>query len=133
MWATLKNALTCDDLFIRIVYLFVAILFATLSWIGIAWLASERADTETIWLSVALIAVIACSAYATLMLCGTFAKPNTKPARLADRWMLDAAADDGLILLVVIVFPAVLVTLLLRVLGVSGYAPINAPPTSSNN
>lgn len=114
--------LTCDDLFLRVISafggltiggigVFMAIAGSTrdsLAWLG--WFA-------LLWWPVALLAIV----WGALLLSRCVVRARSRLARLAERWLPDLVGfDESILLAIVFLMPAVLLTLLLRAVGING-------------
>jgi hypothetical protein len=124
LWDRVKDALKVDDLFWR-VSCFVFALFAAGLGVLIACVLLLSSAGETMWwVWQALFWLLAAGffAWALVLLGGCVSPPDSRPARWAAVALPDIADFDGESsgLLQLLFFPAAVLTLLLRSIGVRG-------------
>jgi hypothetical protein len=114
--------LTRDDLFLRVVSGLAGLLIGGLGVVMavagasrdfLAWLGWFN----LVWWPIALLLI----AWGALLLSRCIVPARSRLARLAERWLPDPVGlDEGILLALVFIMPAVLLTLLLRLIGIKG-------------
>ena len=119
LWRRLIISFERDDLFFRVVFVLSGLLSGGL---GIALLVFVSTHASASLLAVLFWPLaILLAAVGGLMAARCAVPAQSRLARLLDRNVPDAAGlEDGIFLIVAIYLPAVLLTLLLRFLGVRG-------------
>ena len=122
----MKDKLKEDDLFRRISCLFFALLAIAIG-AFIAWLLLASSARETmwwLWYALFWLLVAAFFAWALVLLGGCVSSPDSRPARWAAVALPDMADSDSLgdssNWLSLLFYPAALLTLLLRSIGIRG-------------
>jgi hypothetical protein len=120
LWVWLKNALTRDDLFLRIAFLLIGLPFTGG---GIALLTfalgniRESLGLGLLALGIAILAI----AWGALLAARCFVHAKSRIARLAEKWGPDTVDIEPVVAAIVIVLlPAVLLTIALRAFGING-------------
>jgi hypothetical protein len=121
-WLRMFDALTRDDLFLRVACLLCGTGFGG---IGIALLSAVPKNDLGVtppWFVVFLcIVAIFLTAWGALLIARCFLPAQSRIARFADTMLPDAnGLDNAAVAIVIVLFPVVLLMLLLRLLGVRG-------------
>jgi len=122
LWRRLKDALTVDDLFWRVVFFLFALFMMALCVVGVGWLLTPDARA-TWWVWQVLLAAFMAGLFfcAAVMFGGCFASPGSRWSRWAQKATPDAVDIGEAIFIVAVIFlPAVVITVLLRYIGVRG-------------
>lgn len=120
----MKEALAADDLFWRVSCFFYAVVGAGIGLL-IAWVLLASSARETMWwLWYALLWLLAAAfvAWGLVLLLGCVSPPKSRPARWAAVALPQIVSFDGEtgLLATMTFFPAALLTLLLRGIGIRG-------------
>jgi hypothetical protein len=124
LWDGIKNTLAADDLFWRVSCFFFALLAGGLGvLIGCVLLLSSARDTMWWpWQASFWLLALGLFAWATVLLLGCVSPPASRPTRWAARAMpalIDFEGDTSLFAMLAF-FPAAVITLLLRGIGLRG-------------
>lgn len=118
---SLLDALTKDDLFLRVI-LFVFSLFAL--WLGIEavrWLMNQNEEYWGWLFAVGLIGILFLS-WGVVVFVRAFTPPSSRWSKFAEKCYPDPSGlDDVALFLVVVLAPAAVLTLVLRAFGIRGY------------
>ena len=115
------HSLTKDDLFIRILFLLLGSGIGGLGLYGLHWTITNDTSQDPVWFQMLLWLIATLLAvWGVLLICRFFVPRGSWLARLAEKLSPDSADEGALVLLVVFCLPAVLVTLLCRLVGVRG-------------
>ncbi|MCZ8253094.1 MAG: hypothetical protein O9318_11540 [Hylemonella sp.] len=120
LWKALVETVTKDDLFIRVA---LAIFGGSAAALGLLCLSEPVGSDQSWGWSLVLWGVgFLFLAWGVLVFVAAFTPPSSRWSKAAEKFYPDPAGlDDAAFLLVVVLIPAVVVTLLLRVCGVRGY------------
>lgn len=111
----LIELVTRDDLLVRVVIAFFGIAFCGLGYVPLAWIAAGGLQGEPAWLlALAWVLALAPTTYGLLLLFRAVRTARLPFDRLADH--LGPAGEGQLLILLLL--PAVIVVLLLRVFGI---------------
>jgi hypothetical protein len=124
LWDGVKRVLAADDLFWRVSCFFFALLGSGLAvLIGcVLLLSSARESMWWPWQALFWLLAAGSFAWGAVLLLGCFSAPDSRPARWAARAMptlVDFEGETSLFALAAF-FPAAVITLLLRGIGVRG-------------
>ena len=121
LWRTLRANLSKDDLFVRVLFLVLGSSLAAAGIYGLLWLGGHDMRDQpswAIWLSACLLSILL--GWGLLLAARSFAPRESKVADLAERFFPDAFDESTLLFMAVFCLPALLLTYLLRWLGVQG-------------
>ncbi|MDP9123342.1 MAG: hypothetical protein M3N82_01865 [Pseudomonadota bacterium] len=110
-----------DDLFVRVLYFILGFSLGAGGLYGLQWIvARERQDQPVwaIWPGASFLSLAV--AWGFLLAARAFVPCDSRIARLAEALFPDAFDESTLLLLAVFCLPALLMTLMLRLLGVQG-------------
>jgi len=125
-WHWLKNSVTQDDLFLRVLFFLLGTVLGGGGLYGLFWLGASGLRGEPMWLKATLASLAAFFAvWGALLVMRTFARAGSRAARLAEKLAPESADEGALVIIVLFGMPAVLVTILLRLAGVHGQ--VNVP------
>lgn len=114
-------ALTRDDLFLRVSLFVFGLSSVALGATCMHWLAFSPPESLG-WIAAGLCIAVFFLAWGSLIFVSAFTAPSSRWSKVAGKCYPEPAAlDDAAFLLIVVLFPAVILTLVLRVLGVRGY------------
>jgi len=115
---SLVNAVSGDDLLARVVVTFFGIGLCGLGFPLLAWVATGGLQGQSAWVvALAWVLALAPTTYGFILVLRALGSPGLGVSRLADHISPDGSGGELLILLLL---PAVIVTLLLRAFGVRG-------------
>jgi len=120
-WRRFLDLFLRDDLFLRTV-LFIA--GGALVWGSSFVILELMTDPElrsSVWLAALMwVLVLAFFAWGSVLLCGALAPMRSRIYRAAVRVVPDGYGEEVLVLLVIVFFPAAVLTMLLRLCGLRG-------------
>jgi hypothetical protein len=122
-WIHLKHALTCDDLFLRVLFLFFGVGAIGFSLALSYWILSTatKADSWSLLIFVGGLAILLIL-WGALLLGRCLSAPSSRWSKFAEKAHPDTVDGEGLIILLLLsLLPAVILTLVLRRLGMRGY------------
>ena len=120
LWRSLVEAVTKDDLFIRVtLFVFGACALA----LGFVTVREALHSSESWgWLLAFWIIGAMFISWGTIVVVGAFTPPLSRWSKVAEKcYPNPAALDDAVVFLIIVLIPAVMLTLLLRAFGVRGY------------
>lgn len=119
IWKSLLYQFTRDDLFVRVLF---ALFAMGIGGLGAALCLSIFYLGEAMWILLLMIGIgslLIC--WGCLLLARTFFAPKSRWSKLAEKYHPDTSDGEGIIIIFVLFFlPAVLLTLILRVIGIRG-------------
>jgi hypothetical protein len=120
MWRKLVDAMTEDDLFIRVILATVGLGFVALGFQSVG--AAVGATGPWGWLLVIWVVGAIFLSWGMLLFVAAFTPPASRWSKLAEKFYPDPAGlDDAAIVLVVVLIPAAAFTILLRACGLRGH------------
>lgn len=123
LWDGMRQTLAADDLFWRVsCFLFALLALAIASLIGWLLLSPARESMGWLWQALIWLLTAASFGWAAVLLAGCFAPPESRPTRWAAVALPSIVDFEGEMSLLSIVtfFPAAVLTLLLRAIGLRG-------------
>ena len=128
IWQWLKESLTRDDLFLRVLFFLFGAALGGGGLFGLAWLVAGGMQGESAWLRFLVWSLaLFFAAWGALLFARSLVPSDSPLARLAEKLVPDSADEGALVLLVVFCLPAALLTILLRQFGVRGEAEAPQP------
>lgn len=119
LWRLLVKAVTKDDLFIRVTLVVFGVGALVL---GSLTVREAHSSESWGWLQAIWIVGVMFLSWGIIVVVGAFTPPLSRWNKVAEKCYPDPAAlDDAAVFLIIVLIPAVVLTLLLRALGVRGY------------